>query len=205
MIHENFVIVGSIISFLGSSSYLIDTIRGRVRPNRVSYFLWSLAPLVIFYAQIKSGVGIQSLLAFTLGLYPLLIFIASFLNKKSEWKLTTFDFVCGALSLIGFVLYLVTKEPVLAIIFSILADGLAALPTLVKSYYYPETENQYIYLTDVISSFLTLLTVKSLSFINSAFTIYILIICSTLFLLIQFKLGKKISKVFNLKQRQVSS
>lgn len=199
MINENFVIVGSLIAFFGSMSYLVDTVKGKVKPNRVSFLMWSLAPLVAFFAQLKSGVGIQSLLTLTMGLTPLSIFIASFFNKKSEWKLTAFDLVCGALSFIGFILYLITREAVLAVAFSIVADGLASLPTIKKSFFYPETENGYPYLASSISAVLTLLTLKSLSFINSSFTIYIFIVCMIIFTLVQYKLGKSISKALNLK------
>ena len=95
MLNENFVIVGIIITFVGSSSYLIDTIRGKVQPNKVSWFLWALAPILAFFAEIQQGVGIQSLLTFTVGFIPAVIFIASFVNKKSYWKLEKLDVVCG--------------------------------------------------------------------------------------------------------------
>lgn len=98
MLNENFVILGFIIQMLGSFKYIIGTIQGNVKPNKVTFFLWSLAPLIAFAAQIKQGVGIQSLMTFSVGFFPLLTFIASFVNKKATWKLGTFDLFCGALS-----------------------------------------------------------------------------------------------------------
>ncbi|MFH1536115.1 MAG: hypothetical protein ABIC96_03555, partial [Patescibacteria group bacterium] len=135
MLNENFVILGAVIAGLGSIKYLIETIQGRVKPNRVTFFLWALAPLIAFSAEIKQGVGIQSLMTFWVGFSPLVIFIASFLNKKSEWKLGTFDYLCGSLSLIGLLLWLMTGVGNVAIIFAIVADGLAALPTIRKTYF----------------------------------------------------------------------
>jgi uncharacterized membrane protein len=141
MINQNFVIVGAIIATAGSLSYLIDTLKGKVKPNRVSFLLWSIAPLIAFFAEIKQGVGIQALMTFTVGILPLTIFIASFVNKKAVWNLTGFDLICGALSVVGLVLWFITKSGNIAIIFSILADALAALPTVVKSFNYPEAES----------------------------------------------------------------
>jgi len=44
--------------------------------------------LIAFKAQIKEGVGIhQALLTFMVGFIPLIIFIASFINKKAYWKI----------------------------------------------------------------------------------------------------------------------
>ncbi len=104
MLNQNFVMVGAIIATIGSLSYLTDTVKGKVKPNRVSFLLWSLAPLIAFFAELKQGVGIQSLLTFVVGILPLTIFAASFVNKKAEWKLTRFDLTCGALSLVGLIL-----------------------------------------------------------------------------------------------------
>ncbi len=196
MINQNFVIVGTIIATAGCLSYLVDTLKGRVKPNRVSYLLWSLAPLIAFFAEIKQGVGIQALMTFIVGFLPLTIFIASFVNNKAVWNLTGFDLMCGTLSIVGLVLWYITKSGNIAIIFSILADGLAAMPTVVKSFNYPETESGWPYLTSTISAILTLLTVKVWNIANIAFPLYIVLITLVIFSLVQFKLGKQIRFMF---------
>jgi len=192
MLDQNFVIVGAIIAAAGSLSYLVDTLKGKVKPNRVSFLLWSLAPLIAFFAEVKQGVGIQALMTFIVGFLPLTIFIASFVNKKAVWNLTGFDLMCGALSIIGLVLWFITKSGNIAIIFSILADGLAAMPTIVKSFNYPETESAWPYFASTISAILTLLTVKVWNIANIAFPLYIVLITLVIFSLVQFKLGKQI-------------
>ena len=192
MINQNFVIVGAIIATAGSVSYLIDTLKGKVKPNRVSFLLWSLAPLIAFFAEIKQGVGIQALMTFIVGFLPLTIFIASFVNKKAVWNLTGFDSICGALSIVGLVLWYITKSGNIAIIFSILADALAAIPTVVKSFNYPETESAWPYLASTISAILTLLTVTVWDIANIAFPLYIVLITLVIFSLVQFRLGKHI-------------
>jgi len=99
MLNENFVVLGVLLQFIGGLSYLIDTIKGKIQPNKVSWFMWCIAPLVAFAAEISQGVGILSLTTFITGFVPLLVFSASFLNKKAEWKITKFDLLCGVLSL----------------------------------------------------------------------------------------------------------
>ncbi|MEK7096738.1 MAG: hypothetical protein AAB859_00300, partial [Patescibacteria group bacterium] len=71
MINENFIYLGILLNSIGSISYIIDTVKGKVKPNRVTFFLWALAPLIIFFSEIKQGVGMQSLLAFVVGFWPL--------------------------------------------------------------------------------------------------------------------------------------
>lgn len=150
MINENFVYLGLIITSWGGVSYLVNTIQGKIQPNRVTWLLWSLAPLIAFAAQVKQDVGIQSLLTFVIGFEPLLIFLASFVNKKSYWKISRMDKTFGALSIIGLILWQLTGVGNIAIFFSILADGMAAVPTIIKSYQHPESESSFAYATAAV-------------------------------------------------------
>jgi hypothetical protein len=192
MLNPNFVIIGTLIAAIGSFAYLIDTIKGRIKPNRVSFLLWSIAPFIAFLAQIKQGVGLESLMTFSTGFQPIMIFVASFVNKKAEWKLTRFDLLCGFLSILGLALWQITKVGNIAIFFSIVADGLAALPTIVKAYLYPDTEMAWPWLATSFGVVLTLLTLTSLTFANSGFIIYILLVDTLIFCLIQFRIGEKL-------------
>jgi hypothetical protein len=181
-----------LIGAAGSVAYLVDTVRGKVKPNRVSFLLWSIAPFIAFAAQINQGVGLESVMTFGTGFLPMTVFAASFVNKKAEWKVTRFDLVCGFLSIIGLALWLVTKVGNVAILFSILADGLAAVPTIVKAYRYPDTELAWPWLATVFGVVLTLLTLSEITFANSGFIIYILLVDAFIFSLIQFRIGEKV-------------
>jgi hypothetical protein len=55
MLNENFVYLGVALSFLGALSYLIDTLKGRVQPNKVIWFVWSLAPWLHFGQQFNKA------------------------------------------------------------------------------------------------------------------------------------------------------
>lgn len=195
MLHQNFVFLGAVIFFFGSIGYFVETLQGKVKPNRVTWFLWSLAPLIAFFAEIKQGVGIQSLLTFMYGLIPAIIFVASFVNKKAYWKITRFDIVCGILSVAGIILWQITQVGNIAIFFSIAADALAALPTITKSFREPETENYVLYLTNSLSAGVTLLTIKTWHFAEFAFPLYIFVLTFILTVLIKFKIGLRTKKL----------
>jgi hypothetical protein len=193
MLDERLIIVSTIIYFIGGLSYLIDTLKGKVKPNRITWFLWAVAPLIAFSAELQKGVGLVSLMTFSMGFLPLLVFIATFINKKSYWKVKNRDYICGGLSFLGLGLWYITKEGNIAILFSILADGFAAVPTIIKSYYHPETETSKVYLLAAFNAAVTLLTIKVWSFAHYSFPLYILILCVLLFILIKFKIGKKLN------------
>ena len=96
-----------------------------------------------FGAELHEGVGIQALMTFIVGFSPFLVFLASFVNKKSYWKITKFDVVCGALALLGLSLWLVTREGNAAIAFAIAGDTFAGIPTFKKAFTHPETESYF--------------------------------------------------------------
>lgn len=196
MINQNWIYVGLIAQTLGCVGYLIDTIKGKVRPNKVGWFMWSLAPLIAFFAMIKQGVGIEAWATFIVGFLPLCVFVASFVNKKSYWEVTKFDIFCGSLSLLGLVLWLITKVGNVAIIFSILSDGFASVLTITKSYKEPESENHWAFTLGIINAVIALLIIKNWNFENYSFQAYILIVDAIIAFLIFTKIGPKIRKYF---------
>jgi len=193
MLPSYFIVIGTLIGTAGAVAYLIDTIKGKVKPNRVSFLLWSIAPFIAFAAQIKQGVGLEALMTFSTGFLPIMTLAASFFNKNAEWKLTKFDLFCGFLSVAGLALWQITKVGNVAIFFSILADGLAAVPTIVKSYKYPDTEIAWPWIASCFGVILTLLTLKEFSFANSGFIIYIFIVDLIIFSLVQFRIGEMLT------------
>ncbi|VVA43318.1 conserved membrane hypothetical protein [Candidatus Roizmanbacteria bacterium] len=194
MINQNYIYLGAVIFLFGSIGYFIETLQGKVKPNRITWFLWGLAPMIAFIAQIKQGVGLQSLLTFMVGFVPFLILTASFINKKSYWKIQKLDLVCGLLSIIGLILWQITKVGNIAILFSIISDFLAGWPTIIKSYNHPKTENYLIYLGNAIFAAITLLTINIWTFETYSFSLYIFVVTLLIAILVKFKIKKLFDK-----------
>ncbi|HUD11855.1 MAG TPA: hypothetical protein VMS08_05570 [Candidatus Saccharimonadia bacterium] len=186
MLDPRFVIFGALLNLFGSGAYIRDTLRGQTRPNRVSWLLWSIAPMIAFGGEIGEHVGIQALTTFMAGFCPLLVLTTSFVNRKAYWQLTRFDIGCGILSLCAVVLWAITRTGNIAIIFSVLADGLAATPTIIKSYRHPDTESSIAFLASGTSGVITLLTIHSWTFALAAFPIYLVLCNAVIFTLTKF-------------------
>lgn len=193
MIDERFIIPAVIIGLVANLNYIYNTVKGRTKPNRVTWGLWTLIPIISFSAMLGKDVGITPLIAtFMSGFVPLMTLGASFLDKNAFWKISRFDYICGLLSLVGVAGWLITSEGNYAIIFAIIADILASVPTVKKSFSFPETESWPNYLGGAVSSFITLLTIKHWTFAAIAWPLNILVICSVLFVLIKFRVGPKL-------------
>lgn len=194
MISENFIFLATAIAILGSASYLIDTLKGKAKPNRVSFLIWGSAPLIAFFSQLDEGVGLVSIFTLAVAFSPLIIFLASFLDRKAYWKLTKFDYICGLFAVLGIVLWQITNNAIYGLVFSILADFFAAIPTIRKSYTHPQTENSHAYIASGFAAVITLLTLDAWTLYNSAFPIYIFSVCLLISILIETKIGTKQSK-----------
>ena len=165
--------LGALIQLLGSAAYIRDTLRSKTKPNRVTWLMWSVAPLIGASIAIADGVKWAVIPVLIAGVIPLLVLTASFVNKNAYWKLGIFDYACGLCSALALTLWLVTSQPAMAILFAIVADTLAALPTLKKAWTNPETETAAEYLASVIATIFGLLAVQSWRFSETAFLSYL--------------------------------
>ncbi len=170
------VLGGAAIQLFGIYSYIKDTLRGQTKPNRVSWLLWSIAPIIATIAALSEGVRWAVLPVFVSGFGPFLVFIVSFINKNAYWKLERFDYACGFFSILALLLWAITKDANIAIIFSILSDGAAAIPTLVKSWKFPETETATPFTFGIINCLTSFFAIKVWMFSSYAFVVYLLFI-----------------------------
>jgi hypothetical protein len=76
------------------------------------------------------------------------------------------------------------------LVLSMLADGVACIPTVIKSYYHPETEDPRAYLLAGISALITLFSIQTWTFLYYGFPLWTLLICAVFTLLIKFKFRK---------------
>ena len=187
MIDERFVFLGAMLSMTGSARYAWSTVRGATRPNRVTWFLWAAAPLIGFAAQLDAGVGLPAVLTLSIGLGPALIFASTFVNPAAYWRISRFDLGCGAVSVAAIVIWRLTGDPALAVIFAVLADLVAGLPTVRKGWAHPETENGAVFVFGALNGVVTLLTIDTWSAATWAFPVYITLLGSTLFAVISVR------------------
>lgn len=185
MLDARFVYAAAAVTFIGILVYAIDTFKGRTKPNRVTWVLWTAIPLITFLAQLSKDVGLSAVFTLAYALGPLIVVIASLTNKNAYWKLTTFDYICGAISVLAVILWLITGNGTTAIILSIAADFAAGLPTLRKSYVDPTSENVSAYIVGIISGGITLLSLQTWHLASVIFPLYIVLDSALIFLTIK--------------------
>lgn len=149
---------------------------GKVKPNKITWFFWGVAPIIGSYIGYKSGISIPLLATtFMSGFGCILVFLVAIFHKNAYWKITSFDIACGIISAIAIVIWLMTKNAILSLSFAILADLAAGIPTMIKSWKYSDTETLTPYALGILNVFITFFVIEDLSFINFAFPTYLVI------------------------------
>jgi hypothetical protein len=169
------LIVASLIQFFGGTLFYVrDTLRGESKPNRMTFLIWAAGPLIGVAAGVTAGAAWWALLpVFVGGFGPLVIFLSSFVNPNAYWKLGVVDYICGGFAILALILWITARDPVIAIVFSILADALASCPTIVKSWKSPETETGLTYFVAFCNVSLGLFLAPTHSFSQIGFLVYL--------------------------------
>ncbi len=175
-IAHGLVILSAIISIAGSAAYIRDTIAGKTKPNRVSWSMWALAPLIGTAVALSAHADIWATVrVFLAGFLPLIVFIVSLFDRQSYWKLTWFDALCGICSLLALFAWAFANAFQIAILLAVIGDGFASLPTIMKAWRYPETETGLTYIASFISALLVIPSIPAWNIENAGFQIYLLI------------------------------
>jgi len=181
------VFFGALVQLIGIFAYIKDIFKGSVKPNRITWLLWSIAPMIATGAAISDGVTFAIIPIFMTGFAPFLVFLTSFINKQSYWKLNKLDYICGMLAVLALILWGITKNPSIAILLAIISDAIAAIPTFIKTWEAPETESLAPYTTGLINAFTSFFALQFFNFSELAFPIYLITLHVSMIIVIQFR------------------
>ena len=180
MIDPNWVFLSAVLGLTGSIRYALATVMGTARPNLVTWSLWAAAPLIGFFAQLDAGVGLPTVQTFAAGAGPLLVVVCALFTRHNLARLGAFDLFCAVISAVALAVWLGLGRASLAVLFAVAADAAAALPTAVKAWRDPESENLLFYFLVGTGATITLLTISSWEPAVWAFAVYMLVLCTAL-------------------------
>lgn len=165
-------ILSGLLAVVAIIPYVKDILYGTTRPNIVSWFLWVLLLLIAALAQISAGASwsLVFLIGDIIGTSSVLVLcFIGYGYGKYGWL----DGVCFVLALLAVVLWQITNQPLLAIGLAAVADFLAGVPTLVKAYKDPASEDPTQFFMLSIAALLGILATKIIDPTNLLFPIYL--------------------------------
>ena len=154
------------LTFVAYVPYYRDILNGKTTPHVYSWALWSLLTILLVALQMAGGAGAASWVTIAAGLLCFGVVILSF--KSSKKDITTSDTTVAILSLLAMCFWLFAKQPIISILLVILADVLAFLPTIRKSWINPYSETLSLYATNALRFFLALAAVEHYTFLSTS-------------------------------------
>ncbi len=193
MLDQRFIFVAMALSAYGTISYMRAILAkgSTVRPHRITWGLWTVEGVLAFISEIQQHVGLASLTTLMLGLMPAVVLTTTFIAKNGSWDVTAFDYICGGLSILGLIYWLVSNQPLVGLLSFVVADQLAALPTLRKAWLDPESEQYAPFLMGSLYTGITLLTLQQFTTAGAAFPGAICVVDAIVAFLVITKIGPK--------------
>ena len=156
----------------------------RARPTQSRHLVRQRrAAWIACAGQVMQGVVLGAVLTLAVAVVPTLIVAASFANRDAYWRTTRLDLVCLALAGAA-VVVLLTSSGDLAIAMGITARGLGAVPTVVKAWRAPRTEQTTVYAAGVFGAVCTLVAAPGWEFRTVGFAVYFLLFCTVMTVLV---------------------
>lgn len=150
--------------------YITAIYRNSTRPNRATWFIWTIVSCILLASYAATGARTTLWVPISYAVGSLAIFLLSLWRGEGGW--TRFDRTCLSGVVLSLFLWWYFRTPIVALLMNLSIDLMGALPTIRKSWLQPEGEDRYAWLLWAAGNTLNLLAVKSWTFANAAYTVY---------------------------------
>ena len=168
--HHSALIFWILSFFVSLSSYYIyytSILAGKTKPHVFSWLLWGLISLVVCIIQFMDAAGIGALN--TLLIAGLCLGIAGVALKKWEHSISLGDKLSFTAGMLAILLWLITDTPLYSVIILITIDLFGFIPTFIKSYENPYSEDYTAYIIAFFGYALSLGALSHISFLTAGF------------------------------------
>lgn len=153
-----FVTISAILVFAAMPPYIIDVIKGKTRPERMTWFILTLLGVIAFVSQIEAGASWSLVFSGLDTLGSLTVLGLSFWHGVGG--ATKLDFLALGVAGIGVAVSFIAKEPLAALIGVIVADFSGMILTILKVWKDPKSETTISWLLFATAGVFGLLTIK---------------------------------------------
>lgn len=130
--------ISAILSILMIVPYIRDILLLKTKPERASWFIWTVLGFIAFFSQLAKGATDSLWLTGGQTLAVLIIVLLSI--QYGVGGLTKRDIKALIAAGIGLIIWFITKEAAWALLIVIAIDSVGTLLTAIKSYEDPESE-----------------------------------------------------------------
>ena len=171
---ELFAILSGAVVIVGGPPYLIDILKRKTKPQRTTWFIWSVQGVIAFGSQVGLGAHWSLVFAGMNAAGNLAVFLLSLhYGVGGGWR--RLDIAALVIACVGLAVSLIIKAPLIALLGVIVADFAGLVPTLRKTFLIPKSETTITWLALGTSSLLAIFSVGSWRFSLLLYPLYLAI------------------------------
>ncbi len=162
--------------------YISSMRKGRTRPNRATWWIWTLVGLLLAASYYSVGARHTLWVPLSYVAGPLIIAVFSLRLGVGGWgRLDRFCLFGAALSL---VLWGISHSPLVALVLNIVIDLMGAIPTIRKAFLEPQTEDRAAWVLFLVGNTFNLFAINRRQFAIIVYPAYLFFISFLMILLI---------------------
>ncbi len=169
-----FGIVAGILSFSAYLFYIRTILKGETKPNRATWFIWSIIGVILVFSYKASGAEETIWVPVSEAIAPTIIALLSI--KYGVGGTDKLDIICLIASFISLLMWYVFDSALIALVTNLFIDFFAALPTIKKSIYNPKEEDKFAWSITETGNLFNLFAINNMSFGVIVYPIYTFIL-----------------------------
>jgi hypothetical protein len=173
-VQEASAVISAILILIAAPPYIIDTVKGRTKPERVTWFIFSVLGLIAFISQLSLGASWSLLFSGLDTAASILVFALSL--KYGVGGHTRLDIAALIVAAIGVVIAIAAKQPIISLLGVILADFSGVVLTIKKTYENPDSETAITWLLVGTASLFGVLAVGRPTFSLLLYPFYLMVV-----------------------------
>ena len=153
--------------------YIISILKGKTKPQRATFAIWSAVSIVGLVSYIASGATDTIWVIWAYTILGFIVFLLSF--KYGTGGFNKLDVICLVGAGMGIVLWIWTNNPGYALYISIFCELLGWMPTFKKMYIDPESEDLLAWSIALFAASLNVIAITSWKPDIAIYPLYIVI------------------------------
>lgn len=165
------LVIATFLTLVSAIPYIRDIVRGKSRPNIVSWTTWSLLTGIATAAEISAHEYVAAIFTGAGTFETALIVLLGL--KYGFVKYARFDIVCQLSAIVGIILWQAFDSPAIAVIGSVLIDLLGGLPTFKHAWQKPHEETWQTFALGSIGGVFVILALTRYNWVSLSYAAYL--------------------------------
>lgn len=181
-----FGILSTVFTFVGLIPYFLNVQKRIIYPHNLSWLGWAFITLVGGLAMLSAGSKWAVLILFANSASCIAVVLLSIYKKVGVWSTTKYDYLYFVLGIIGIILWQLFNVPLFAILCCVIADLCFGIPTLIKAYKNPKSENYLTWLACSLAGLFSVFALNSFQITESLYPLYLFSFDTAVLLIVFF-------------------